>query len=129
MKRSKAHNRIQGSTERPKPDPEASDGTGSDLPVPRGLAASTVDLGGEQYLVLSFPMPAWSLPAGLSVAEREVALAVLRGETNDTIARERNTSIRTVANQIAAVFAKLGVNSRIELALAVGTSNSDDAGK
>ena len=128
MKRSKADRGIQGSDRRPEPDPAAADGAGSDLPAPPGLAASTVDLGGDQYLVLSFPMPVWSLPSGLSVAEREVALAVLRGETNETIARDRNTSIRTVANQIAAVFAKLGVNSRIELALAVGTSNADDAG-
>jgi DNA-binding NarL/FixJ family response regulator len=96
-----------------------------DLPPPPGLRASTVELGGDQYLVLSFPAPSWNLPPGLSAAERDVALAVLRGETNETIARERNTSVRTVANQIAAIFAKLGVNSRIELAFAVERSGSD----
>jgi len=96
------------------------------LPPPPGLRSSTVDLGGDQYLVLSFPTPVWSLPGCLSAAEREVALALLRGETNETIASVRNTSVRTVANQVASIFAKLGVNSRIELAYAVDRSSADD---
>jgi DNA-binding NarL/FixJ family response regulator len=55
------------------------------------------------------------LPAGLSPAEAEVVRAVLRGASNRQIARDRDRSARTVANQIAAAFRKLGVGSRGEL--------------
>lgn len=96
-----------------------------DLPPPPGLCSSTVDLGGDEYLVLSFPVPAWSLPGDLSTAERDIALAILKGASNETIAQERDTSVRTVANQIAAIFAKLDVSSRIELAWTVGTSSCE----
>jgi DNA-binding CsgD family transcriptional regulator len=56
----------------------------------------------------------------LTAAEREVALALLRGATNRAIAAERGTALQTVANQIAALYAKLGVHSRAELAAALG---------
>ena len=51
----------------------------------------------------------------LTSAEREVALLVLDGLTNAEIGVQRKTSPRTVANQVAAVFRKLGVHGRLEL--------------
>ncbi len=48
-------------------------------------------------------------------AERDVALRVLRGESNAEIARARGTSPRTVAKQLAALFRRLRVGSRAEL--------------
>jgi DNA-binding CsgD family transcriptional regulator len=51
----------------------------------------------------------------LSAAEREVASLAARGESNATIAQRRKTSVRTVANQMAAILRKLGINSRDEL--------------
>jgi DNA-binding CsgD family transcriptional regulator len=48
----------------------------------------------------------------LTAAEREVLAELLRGASNDAIAAQRNRSARTVANQVASVFAKLGVDSR-----------------
>lgn len=51
----------------------------------------------------------------LTCAEREVALLVLDGLTNAEIGIQRKTSPRTVANQVAAVFRKLGVHGRLEL--------------
>jgi DNA-binding CsgD family transcriptional regulator len=39
----------------------------------------------------------------------------LRGASNQDIARTRGVSVRTVANQLAAVYRKLGVRSRAEL--------------
>ena len=65
-------------------------------------------------------MPTWDLPESLSAAEREIALAILSGASSRTIARNRGTSPRTVANQIASIFGKLGVMSRVELAAALG---------
>lgn len=92
-----------------------------ELPPPLGLTVSVVELGHDQYLVLSFPAPSWELPECLTAAEREIVLAMLRGASNQAIARVRCTSIRTVANQIASIFVKLRVSSRIELAHRLGS--------
>jgi DNA-binding CsgD family transcriptional regulator len=128
MGRAKSDAAGDGSVEVPQAAPRPADEDDAfELPPPPGLRASAVELRGDQYLVLSFPAPIWNLPNCLTAAERDVALAVLRGETNETIARDRDTSIRTVANQIAAIFAKLGVNSRIELACALEASRSEQA--
>ena len=62
-------------------------------------------------------------PRPLSPAEREVALLAVQGATNAAIARRRGTSDRTVANQLAAVFEKLGVHSRAELAALLSRSH------
>jgi DNA-binding NarL/FixJ family response regulator len=100
--------------------PSSVDGVAS-LPPPPGLRVERIVLD-EEYLVLSFPIPKFDMPASLTAAEREVALAVLRGEPNEEIARNRKTSMRTVANQVAAIFAKIGVVSRVELARALAPS-------
>lgn len=55
------------------------------------------------------------LQSGLTEAERDIVAGIARGESNRTIAARRGTSIRTVANQVAAIFQKLGVMSRGEL--------------
>ena len=64
---------------------------------------------------MSFPRDATAADE-LTPAERQVALAVLAGYSNAEIARTRGSSPRTVANQIASIFRKLGVRSRGELA-------------
>lgn len=53
--------------------------------------------------------------ANLTDAERMIIERIAAGDSNREIARARGTSARTVANQIAAIFAKLGVASRAEL--------------
>lgn len=53
----------------------------------------------------------------LSRAEAEVATLAVRGLSNADIAEARNTSTRTVANQMASILRKLGVCSRRELAV------------
>lgn len=57
-----------------------------------------------------------SSPIALSFSERGVAVDILGGLTNEEIARGRNVAVRTVANQVAALFKKLGVSSRSEMA-------------
>jgi DNA-binding NarL/FixJ family response regulator len=86
------------------------------LPPPDGLSARTVVLGDDEYLVLCLPVPVWNIPEHLTEAERCVTRAILRGDTNEQVASERGVSVHTVCNQIARVFEKLGVASRIELA-------------
>jgi DNA-binding CsgD family transcriptional regulator len=62
----------------------------------------------------------WDLLTG---AELEVAAALIEGASNQRIAGARGFSVRTVANQVASIFRKLGVRSRGELA-AAGTRAS-----
>jgi DNA-binding NarL/FixJ family response regulator len=51
----------------------------------------------------------------LTAAERAVARGAAQGQSNREIARARAASERTIANQLASVFAKLGVHSRVAL--------------
>jgi DNA-binding CsgD family transcriptional regulator len=53
---------------------------------------------------------------GLSRAEGEVVRLALRGLRNAAIAEARGASPRTVRNQLASAYAKLGVGSRAALA-------------
>jgi DNA-binding CsgD family transcriptional regulator len=53
----------------------------------------------------------------LTPAEWATALLAVSGMSNREIAKKRLTSISTIANQLAAVYKKLGISSRTELAL------------
>ncbi len=75
---------------------------------------------GDEVAVLSYRLPPAELPPSLSAAERIVALALLEGLSNSQIAKVRKTSVRTVANQVASLFQKLGVRSRAEAVVALG---------
>ena len=52
----------------------------------------------------------------LTPAERMIALDAAAGLSNATIAARRRRSVRTIANQLASIYRKLGVGSRAELA-------------
>jgi len=69
----------------------------------------------QQLLVLDLDAPESSPFKGLTAAEREVAQLAPLGASNAEIARARRTSVRTIANQLASVFAALGLESRAEL--------------
>lgn len=53
----------------------------------------------------------------LTERERETALLVARGLANKEIARELNITERTVKAHLSAIFAKLGLRDRLQLAL------------
>jgi DNA-binding CsgD family transcriptional regulator len=72
-------------------------------------------LGAEEFLVLSEPASGALAVSGLSASECEVVGLVVKGFSNEQIARERGVRYRTVANQLASVYRKLGVSSRVEL--------------
>lgn len=82
--------------------------------VPEGLVAYELTSGKVMFV---HPFAATLEDACLSPAEREVALLLLQGRDNASIARLRGTAVRTIANQVASIFAKLGVHSRSELAV------------
>jgi len=94
--------------------------TMSDKPLaprlPTDLRATRFNVGGRKMVVLSFELPTRAWDAALSKAEAEVARELLAGRSNADIARARGTSARTVANQVARVFRKLGVQGRNQLA-------------
>lgn len=86
------------------------------LPVPRDLAVRFVSSGGEHLAILSFSARGGAdLPASLSDAERAVIELLIEGLSYKQIGERRKRSARTVANQIASAFRKLGVRSRSEL--------------
>lgn len=89
-----------------------------------GPEASRIVVGEQELALLTFPLRPPTLPETFSAAEREIALAVLEGRSNAAIAAERSTSIRTVANQIGAMFRKLGVHSRPEFVVALGAART-----
>ncbi len=80
--------------------------------APRDLVALESEDG--ELAVLSFTLPRDSAIT-LSSAESDVARHVLAGRSNSEIAALRRCSTRTVANQVASVFRKLRVRSRLEL--------------
>ena len=82
-------------------------------PPPRDLAALESDDG--SCAVLSFKLPKGAAPPPLSPAEMQIVRFVLAGLTNRCIASMRGTAPRTVANQIASIYRKLDVGSRLEL--------------
>jgi DNA-binding CsgD family transcriptional regulator len=80
--------------------------------VPGDLIALESDDG--ELAVLSFTVSGDSA-INLSSAESDVARHMLAGRSNSEIAALRRCSTRTVANQVASLFRKLGVHSRLEL--------------
>jgi DNA-binding CsgD family transcriptional regulator len=59
------------------------------------------------------PATGW---ASLTDAERRVATLISEGHTNKSAASALDVSINTVGTHLRAVFAKLGVQSRVQLA-------------
>lgn len=98
--------------------------------APVDLRVNVVEVAGVRYVVLSYALSDPSVSARLTEAERDVLTLLLWGLSNAEIARQRRTAVRTVANQIASIFQKLGVSSRSELAaaLAAGHEQASEPG-
>ena len=64
---------------------------------------------------ISCETPGASLGTRLSRSELEVAFLAIEGKKHCEIAKTRNTSGRTTANQLASIFGKLKVSGRAEL--------------
>jgi DNA-binding CsgD family transcriptional regulator len=60
------------------------------------------------------PKSGWE---ALTETERRIAALVVEGRSNPTIAAELYLSRRTVRNHVSHILAKLGLNSRVELAV------------
>ena len=64
---------------------------------------------------ITVPRPDRALAAWLAPSEHAVLSLLIEGQCYAEIARARRTSVRTVANQLASGFRRLGVSSRAEL--------------
>jgi len=73
---------------------------------------SRVEANGEAYWVVSVIRPDLNFPVPLSHAEAAVVRELVAGRSHAQISSLRATSPRTVANQLATVFRKLGVSGR-----------------
>jgi DNA-binding CsgD family transcriptional regulator len=80
-----------------------------------GSAARKMGACGRLALVKVESEPDFSV---LTASERAVAKLAREGLSNAEIGQLRGTSPRTVANQLARIYRKLGVGSRLGLALA-----------
>jgi DNA-binding NarL/FixJ family response regulator len=82
----------------------------------RRLSGATLDraaLGDEALMALRMPAAIGCL-SHLTDAERDVAVNLLQALPQREIARRRGRSMRTVANQVASVYRKVGVHGRTE---------------
>jgi DNA-binding NarL/FixJ family response regulator len=75
----------------------------------------TVKVGDDVLTALVVPSVRPRGLRGLTPRERAVAEGVARGESNRDIATRLGRSERTIANQLASIYRKLGVASRSEL--------------
>ncbi len=81
----------------------------------RMVRAVRFEMGSEQFIVYSVPSSLDKLRPLLSRTEFVVCEELLLGSSNAQIAKNLEKSLRTVANQVANIFKKLGVSSRAEL--------------
>lgn len=84
-------------------------------PIALGAYMTTFTRRGERIAVIASPAPRTT--GGLTAAEREVTWLATSGSSNAEIAALRGVSPRTVANQLASAYRKLGPSPRRELAL------------
>jgi DNA-binding CsgD family transcriptional regulator len=69
------------------------------------------------------------LPDVLTRTERAVATMVVDGHSNAEIAASRGRSVRTIANQVAAVYRKLGVVNRTQLVMKLMGDHDSRSGR
>lgn len=83
--------------------------------VPDDARVSVLETLGEELYVLSYPVPQFRYPSGITLAEKEIIQLLLDGLSTAQIARQRETSAQTVSKQLASIYGKAGVRSRAEL--------------
>lgn len=70
---------------------------------------------GSPFLIFGVPTPNLDDETLLTRAEREVAVALIEGQSREGIALRRSTSSQTVACQLRGIFSKLDVKGRCDL--------------
>lgn len=101
------------------------------IAAPRALTAKELEVGGERFVLLEWPacLPEPAVPAALTPAEAAVAALAATGLSNAQIAAARGAAARTVANQLARAFRKLGARSRAELCVRLSCGGPGPGGR
>ena len=86
----------------------------TDTSIMPGLEAETFEIDGLDLVIFEVELRP-QFPAVLTTAEREVARLACKGHTMAEIAQRRRVHYRTVANQLASIYRKVGVHSSTEL--------------
>ncbi|MGH7436296.1 MAG: LuxR C-terminal-related transcriptional regulator [Polyangiaceae bacterium] len=86
---------------------------------PRAMWVSSASTGEGRQMLIRYMPPSWSLPMYLSCAEKGIVRALLAGHSQAAIARASGVATRTVSNQIASVYRKVNVHSRMDLFVAL----------
>lgn len=97
---------------------------------PPQMEVDVFEIEGVTLLVFSWTTgPARTDAFRLTPAELDVLRGIAGGKGNAEIARTRGTSLRTIANQTASLFRKVGVCSRHELlsTMAASIFETDEA--
>lgn len=81
----------------------------------RDARMSVVELDGKRFHGISSPRPELTTAHVLSKAQLEAVSLLIEGRPHAQIAEARRTSMRTVANQLASAYQRLGVSGRGEL--------------
>jgi DNA-binding NarL/FixJ family response regulator len=76
--------------------------------APPALRVSELPSAGSHVLIFSYPMHATLCLDALTDSETAVVVLAAAGISNKSIAAVRRTSVRTVANQLASAYRKLG---------------------
>jgi DNA-binding NarL/FixJ family response regulator len=66
------------------------------------------------------------MPSPLTPRERQLIGVILEGAGNREIAERLGLKVQTVKNQLATLYRKTGVSSRLELAMFAVTGRLDD---
>ncbi len=109
--------------------------TAAHAPAPTSSDVTFFTLGSEEFALIALADNTAPALATLSEAETRILAELATGRSNQEIAVSRGTSLRTVTNQVSAVFQKLGVRSRSELVLLLsgggggGMSSGDSGGE
>lgn len=81
----------------------------------RKAALRCLETGTNARFIVSVPRPERGFRAGLNPAERDIVRLHVEGMSYEEMANSRKTSPRTIANQVGAVYRKLGVSGRLAL--------------
>jgi two-component system nitrate/nitrite response regulator NarL len=84
------------------------------------------DLAQTLYALMHRPEAEMKSRFGMTPREQQIVAAVLSGYSNKDIARKLSISDQTVKNHLTSIFDKIGVSSRLELALCATKHQLDD---
>lgn len=98
-----------------------------DPAIRRQATLRCLEAGSAPRFIVSLPRPERSFRANLNPAERDIVRLRVEGLSYEEMARTRKTSPRTIANQVGAVYRKLGVSGRLALLASIVMSTDERA--